>query len=126
MALNPDMTPEFWRWFNAKEEQLYLNDAQVAQLAKVSKSTISRARSKHQAIGHDALIRIAEALGEDGDFVLRLAGLLPKPPHYSAALEEWMSLAANESEETVREWAGMIKASKRAREKERDAKTKKR
>ncbi len=51
----PQMSAEFWDWFDGIRRDRDLNDAKMAKLAGVNQSTISKARTGDRPIGAGGL-----------------------------------------------------------------------
>jgi len=87
-----EMPKEFWDWFNEKLNTRSLSDRRLAEMAGLSNSVISRARTGSQAMGWDALVAVADALQTPREEVLRLAGLLLRLPTHDPEVEELVHL----------------------------------
>jgi transcriptional regulator with XRE-family HTH domain len=74
----PQMSQEFWGWYDGVRRDRDLNDAGMAKLAGIDQSTISKARTGDRPIGAEALTRMADNLGVSRIFVLRLGGWITK------------------------------------------------
>lgn len=74
----PLMTEEFWAWFDSVARERDLSDAAVANLAGIERSVISKARNGKNAIGAEALTKIADGLGFPRIVLLRLGGWIPR------------------------------------------------
>jgi len=75
------------------------NDSLISARAGISASVISKARTGLQAIGWEACIKIAEAMGVPAQVVLVIGGHLePEDKEWSAETSELVSVFANLSE----------------------------
>lgn len=97
------MPDKFWAWLDSKESELDLNDNKVALLAGISNSVISKARSGTQAIGHEALAKIAPVLKTPVSTAYRLAGYIEPEGAPSAEQAEWGDLFERLSDEDQEE-----------------------
>ncbi len=97
------MTEEFWAWFDAVRRERDLSDAAVARKAGIEASVISKARTGKNAIGAEALTKIADGLGFPRLLLLRLGGWIPREEGIEFARWEaaalWDELAENDQDE---------------------------
>lgn len=89
------MPPAFWEWFSDRQRELNLNDSAVARLAGIAASVISKARSEEQAIGPEALEKIADALKTPRGTVYRLVGRIEQEDALSPEQQLWLTLLAD-------------------------------
>lgn len=89
------MPDEFWAWFDAVRRERDFSDRQMAEMARISHSVISKARNEIQPIGYDALIKIGDAFGLSAPMVLRLAGHMEQEDALSPEQQLWLSLLAD-------------------------------
>ena len=88
------MSDEFKAWLSEKMEKRGWSHNELARQAQVSQAAVSSVLSGYRNAGADFCIKIAQALGESPEKVLRLAGILPPlSPSDDSALQELMELA---------------------------------
>lgn len=102
------VTPrELIDWLDTRLVERGWTDYALAKRAGLSHTVISKARSGIRP-GWEACTAIAKALDVSPEVILRMAGLLPKPPGYDAGLEEltmlYGQMSADVKEEFLR-WA---------------------
>lgn len=87
------MPADFWTWFDDQQRELALNDSAVARQAGIAHSVISKARGGLQAIGHEALAKIAPVLDTPVATAFAMAGYIDKrdalTPEQAAVLQLW-------------------------------------
>lgn len=74
----PEITEGFGGWLRRAREQRRYTQAALAACIGVSNTVLSRVESGEKRLAEDALLRLAETLGEDPDRVLLRAGVLPE------------------------------------------------
>jgi transcriptional regulator with XRE-family HTH domain len=101
----PQMSVEFWDWFDGIRRDRDLNDAKMAKLAGVNQSTISKARTGDRPIGAEALTKMADRLGYSRAFVLKLGGWIKDDETASIIDEElaqlWGKLGEGDKDEIL-------------------------
>lgn len=104
------MPAEFWKWFNGRQRDLDLNDAGVARLADIAPSVISKARNEEQAIGSEALEKIADALKTPRSMVYRITGHIEENGALSPMQRLWLSVFDDLDEFDREELLGVAQA----------------
>jgi transcriptional regulator with XRE-family HTH domain len=74
------MVDKLTTWLSKEMEQRGWSHRELARRAGVSQTAVSGTLSGERKAGCDFCIKIAYALGESPEKVLRLAGILPSPP----------------------------------------------
>lgn len=93
------MQTELFDWIDEKERELFINDSQLAERAKISPSMLSKSRKGYQELSWDACVKIADAVHVPPLVALVKAGYLDPPDN------EWDA----ETEELVRMFAEVSK-----------------
>src|SRR4051812_18120119 len=106
MALtSKEMPQQFWAWFDVQQKELGLNDSQVARLARVAHSVISKARNGMQPIGYEALSKIAPVLQTPISTAYALAGYIEPggalSPEKAALMAMFDELSDDDREEVL-------------------------
>lgn len=104
-AKKPQMTQEFWDWYESIRRERDLNDTGMAKMAGIDQSTISKAKTGDRPIGAEALTKLADGLGVSRVFVLRLGGWITKddvPSVIDSELAQlWERLGDDDREEIL-------------------------
>lgn len=74
------MSDEFRDWLSEELKQRGWSHNELARKAKVSQAAVSSVLSGYRNAGADFCVKIADALSETPEKVLRLAGILPSFP----------------------------------------------
>ena len=118
----PMMTEAFWVWLDAVMRDRNLRSSDVAKLAGIHDSVLSKARSGDGTIGVDALTKIADGLDFPRVVLLRLGGWIPANEGPLGLVWEVQSLWDELSEEDQEEIAAILKVKvKHARRKKSSA-----
>lgn len=87
-------------WLSKKLEQRGWSHSELARRASVSQAAVSGTISGDRKAGADFCIKVAQALGESPEKVLRLAEILPPIPDIEdSTLLELLEIARNVSAE---------------------------
>lgn len=104
-AKKPQMSREFWDWYDGIRRERDLNDAKMAKLGGIDPSVVSKARTGDRPIGAEALTKLADGLGVSRVFVLRLGGWITKddvPSVIDSELAQlWDRLGGDDREEIL-------------------------
>ncbi len=84
--MTSEKNKEFLAWLDRELAERHLTDYQLAQLAHISHSVFSNIR-KGQTPTIDTLVKLSKAFKVEDVFLLRLAGLLPKPQDFDINFE---------------------------------------
>lgn len=91
-------------WLSKKIEQLGWSHSELARRAGVSQAAVSGTISGDRKAGADFCIKVAQALGESPEKVLRLAEILPPiPDTEDATLLELLEIVRNISSQSRQE-----------------------
>lgn len=104
-AKKPQMSQEFWDWYDGIRRERDLNDTGMARISGIDQSVISKARTGDRPIGAEALTKMADGLGVSRVFVLRLGGWITKddvPSVIDSELAQlWERLGTDDREEIL-------------------------
>jgi transcriptional regulator with XRE-family HTH domain len=86
------MSDNLRAWLAKELQQRKWSHNELARQAKVPQSTVSSVISGNRKAGADFCVKVAQALNESPEKLLRLAGILP-PASEDATLQELIDLA---------------------------------
>jgi plasmid maintenance system antidote protein VapI len=90
------MTDELRTWLSQELDRRGWSHSELGRRAGVSQAAISSTISGDRKAGADFCVKVAHALGESPEKVLRLADILPmSPTSDNATLQELIELAQN-------------------------------
>lgn len=82
-------------WLNQELEQRGWSQAELARRADVSRPLVTRTLSGDMPASADFCIKVAQALGEAPEKILRLAGILPASADDDPTLAELQDIVKN-------------------------------
>ncbi len=88
------MSDEFKVWLSDELDKRKWSHNKLARQAQISQAAVSSVLSGSRNAGADFCIKVAQAIGESPEKLLRLAGILPPlSPSEDSMLQELMELA---------------------------------
>lgn len=100
----------FVEWFKAEIDSRGWGIRETARRLNVSHPVISSIITHGESPSWDTCAAIAKAFDLPADYVLRLAGLLPKQPDETPEFKEWIGLIDGLPAEAVREMIAVARA----------------
>ncbi len=84
--MTPEKNKDFLAWLDKELAERHLTDYKLAQLAHISHSVLSNIR-KGQTPTVDTFVKLSKVFKVEDVFLLRLAGLIPKPQDFDIDFE---------------------------------------
>jgi transcriptional regulator with XRE-family HTH domain len=116
-SMTKEASEEFISWLKAEMGKREWGIRETARKSGLSPSPISYILSNREQPTFDTCIALAQAFDIPGEDVLRLAGLLPKPPGFNPRTSEMIGMFAELPEDDQEEMLQMVRLRRQQREK---------